>query len=75
MKKALDFRLPCWHLGFFAVFFSLDWAYSREDAAGKTVGNELARIGWIGDEEVGERKMAAFFELHIEQGLFLKMKE
>ena len=34
--------------------------------------DELARIGWIGEEEVGSRKMAAFFELHIEQGPILE---
>ena len=44
----------------------------RTDAAGKTVGGELERIGWIGDEEVGARKLAAFFELHIEQGPILE---
>ena len=57
--------------GVFAGVHSLDWAYSREDAAGKTVGDEL----WIGNEEVGERKMAAFFELHIEQGPILEDEE
>ncbi len=30
------------------------------------------RIGWVGDEEVGARKMHAFFELHIEQGPILE---
>ena len=35
-------------------------------------GDELERIGWKGDEEVGARKMHAFFELHIEQGPILE---
>ena len=52
--------------------YTLEWAYAREDADGKSVGDELARIGWIGDEEVGAREMAAFFELHIEQGPILE---
>ena len=30
------------------------------------------RIGWKGDEKVGERKMHAMFELHIEQGPILE---
>ena len=30
------------------------------------------RIGWCGKEEVGARKMHAFFELHIEQGPILE---
>ena len=71
-EEGTRFSPPMLASGVFAGVHSLDWAYSREDAAGKTVGNELARIGWIGDEEVGERKMAAFFELHIEQGPILE---
>src|SRR5690606_30467679 len=30
------------------------------------------RIGWLGDEEVGARKMHAYFEYHIEQGPILE---
>lgn len=58
--------------GVFAGVHDLDWAYAREDAEGKTVGDELKRIGWVGDEEVGARKMHAMFELHIEQGPILE---
>lgn len=58
--------------GVFAGLHDQDWAYAREDAKGKTFGDELARIGWRGDEPVGARKMHAFFELHIEQGPILE---
>ncbi len=58
--------------GVFAGMHTQDWAYDREDADGKTFGDELKRIGWQGDEEVGARKMHAFFELHIEQGPILE---
>ncbi|MBO6902392.1 MAG: Zn-dependent hydrolase [Rhizobiaceae bacterium] len=58
--------------GVFAGKHSLDWAYDREDAEGKKFGDELKRIGWLGDEKVGARKMHAFFELHIEQGPILE---
>ncbi len=58
--------------GVFAGVHALDWAYDRKDAKGKRFGDELARIGWKGDEEVGARKMHAFFELHIEQGPILE---
>ncbi len=58
--------------GVFAGVHSLDWAYDREDSEGKKFGDELKRIGWLGDEEVGARKMHAFFELHIEQGPILE---
>ena len=58
--------------GVFAGEHELDWAYARKDAEGKSFGDELKRIGWVGDEEVGARKMHAFFELHIEQGPILE---
>jgi len=58
--------------GVFAGMHTLDWAYAREDADGKTLGDELKRIGYVGEEEVGARKMHAFFELHIEQGPILE---
>lgn len=58
--------------GVFAGVHSQDWAYGRTDADGKSFGAELQRIGWRGDEEVGARKMHAFFELHIEQGPILE---
>ncbi|MBB5516644.1 N-carbamoyl-L-amino-acid hydrolase [Rubricella aquisinus] len=58
--------------GVFAGMHTQDWAYAKTDAEGKTFGDELARIGWKGDEEVGARKMHAFFELHIEQGPILE---
>lgn len=58
--------------GVFAGMHTEEWAYAREDAEGLTFGDELARIGWRGDEPVGERKMHAFFELHIEQGPILE---
>ncbi len=58
--------------GVFAGMHTQDWAYEREDAEGKQFGDELKRIGWRGDEEVGARKMHAFFELHIEQGPILE---
>ncbi|MEJ1993115.1 MAG: Zn-dependent hydrolase, partial [Maritimibacter sp.] len=58
--------------GVFAGKHTQDWAYDRVDAEGKKFGDELKRIGWVGDEEVGARKMHAMFELHIEQGPILE---
>ncbi|MCM2291049.1 Zn-dependent hydrolase [Allorhizobium sp. BGMRC 0089] len=58
--------------GVFAGVHSLDYAYSRKDPEGKTYGEELKRIGWVGEEEVGARKMHAYFEYHIEQGPILE---
>lgn len=58
--------------GVFAGIIPKEEAYAKTDANGLTFGDELARIGWLGDEEVGARKMHAFFELHIEQGPILE---
>lgn len=58
--------------GVFAGMHSQDFAYGRKDADGKEFGAELKRIGWVGDEVVGARKMHAMLELHIEQGPILE---
>ena len=58
--------------GVFAGVHSLDYAYGRTDLEGKSYGEELARIGWTGDEEPGAREMHAYYELHIEQGPILE---
>ena len=58
--------------GVFAGEHELDWAYDRQDKEGKRFGDELERIGFKGEEEVGARAIKAFFELHIEQGPILE---
>ncbi|WP_439104898.1 Zn-dependent hydrolase [Celeribacter marinus] len=58
--------------GVFTGRHTQEWAYGLTDAEGKTFGDELKRIGWVGDEQVGARKMHAMFELHIEQGPILE---
>ncbi|MGB3315023.1 MAG: Zn-dependent hydrolase [Albidovulum sp.] len=58
--------------GVFAGVLEEDWAKDRVDAEGLRFGDELKRIGWEGDEQVGARKMHAMFELHIEQGPILE---
>ncbi|MCY4259798.1 MAG: Zn-dependent hydrolase, partial [Rhodobacteraceae bacterium] len=61
--------------GVFAGIHELNWALDRVDAEGTRFGDALVRIGWQGDEAVGSRTMAAFFELHIEQGAILEAEE
>ncbi|WP_421579660.1 Zn-dependent hydrolase [Shinella sp. M31] len=61
--------------GVFAGVHSQDYAYGRKDPEGKTFGDELKRIGWVGDETVGARKMHAYFEYHIEQGPILEAEK
>ncbi len=58
--------------GVFAGIHTQDYAYGRQDPEGRRFGDELARIGWVGDEVVGARRMHAMFEYHIEQGPILE---
>ncbi|TNB48361.1 Zn-dependent hydrolase [Martelella lutilitoris] len=61
--------------GVFAGMHTLDYAYGRKDPEGKAYGDELKRIGWLGEEEVGARKMHAYYEYHIEQGPILEAEK
>ena len=58
--------------GVFVGVYSKEFAYSRTDADGKALGDELARIGFKGDKPVGGWPIHASFELHIEQGPILE---
>jgi N-carbamoyl-L-amino-acid hydrolase len=58
--------------GVFAGVYSKEFAYSRVDAEGKTLGAELERIGFKGEEPIGGWPIHASFELHIEQGPILE---
>jgi beta-ureidopropionase / N-carbamoyl-L-amino-acid hydrolase len=58
--------------GVFAGVFDLEYGLSRTDVDGRTIGEELRRIGYAGTAEVGGRPVAAFFEAHIEQGPILE---
>ena len=58
--------------GVFAKAFTLEHAYAATDHAGKTVKDELQRIGYMGPEEPGEHPIGAYFEAHIEQGPVLE---
>ena len=59
----------------FAGVFDLDYGLSRTDLDGKTLGEELNRIGYAGARPCGEHEFGAFFEAHIEQGPILEREE
>ncbi|MPZ11273.1 MAG: hydantoinase/carbamoylase family amidase [Kiloniellaceae bacterium] len=61
--------------GVFAGVFDLDYGHSRADVDGKTIGDELKRIGYLGDQTPGEHPIRAFFEAHIEQGPILEAEK
>lgn len=58
--------------GVFAGAFDLEYGLSRADQDGKTIGEELERIGYSGDTDVSGHDVHAFFEVHIEQGPILE---
>jgi N-carbamoyl-L-amino-acid hydrolase len=60
--------------GAFAGVFDVDEALAAKDAEGRTLGAELARIGYAGDRPVGGRPLRAAFEAHIEQGPILEVE-
>ncbi|MDO8310370.1 MAG: Zn-dependent hydrolase [Sideroxyarcus sp.] len=58
--------------GVFCGAFTLETAYAATDTEGKSVKDELARIGYLGPQEPGEHPIGAYFEAHIEQGPVLE---
>lgn len=58
--------------GVFCGAFSLETAYAARDVDGMSVGEELERIGYRGDETPGAHPIGAYFETHIEQGPVLE---
>ncbi|SFU31140.1 Zn-dependent hydrolase [Pseudoduganella namucuonensis] len=58
--------------GVFCGAFTLEHAYAAKDVDGKTVGEELERIGYKGDQVPGQHPIGAYFETHIEQGPVLE---
>jgi beta-ureidopropionase / N-carbamoyl-L-amino-acid hydrolase len=58
--------------GVLAGEFSLDFAYSRPDQDGITLGAELERIGYKGDSANRPSQVQAYLEMHIEQGPILE---
>jgi N-carbamoyl-L-amino-acid hydrolase len=58
--------------GVFCGAFSLETAYAAKDLEGKTVKDELARIGYLGEQVPGKHPIGAYFETHIEQGPVLE---
>ena len=58
--------------GVFAGEHDLEFAMSRRDPDGVTVGEALRAIGYEGDREIGDHEFGAFIEVHIEQGPILE---
>ena len=61
--------------GVFAGVYPLDNGLACADADGRTIGEELQRIGYAGDAACGGWPIRAFFEAHIEQGPILEAED
>ena len=61
--------------GVYAGLFEKEYAWSRSDSDGKTIGAELRRIGYMGDVPCGEHPIGALLEAHIEQGPILEAQQ
>jgi len=61
--------------GVWSGVLDIDKAYAAVDKAGKTLGSELERIGYRGDQPASARPLKAAFEVHIEQGPILEQEE
>ena len=70
-EEGSGFAPPMLASGVFAGIYDLDFALSRSDVDGKTLGGELKRIEYAGPGTVGGRPLHAYFEAHIEQGPIL----
>jgi len=58
--------------GVFCGAVELETAYAARDLEGRTVLEELERIGYLGSEVPGRHPIGAYFETHIEQGPVLE---
>src|SRR5690606_19270439 len=61
--------------GVFANAFPLHETLAQADIDGKTVGDELRRIGYAGTTPASSFPIKAYFEAHIEQGPILEAKD
>ena len=58
--------------GVYAGLFEKDYAWSITDSNGNSLGDELKRIGYMGDTPCGKNPIGALLEAHIEQGPILE---
>lgn len=71
-EEGSRFQPPMLASGVFSGVFERDFAYASEDLDGNKFEGELERIGYRGEHKCPDRKLGAYFELHIEQGPVLE---
>ncbi len=71
-EEGSRFPAPMIGSAVFAGISELADGLGLEDLEGNKLGDELGRIGYAGQAEVGGRPVGAYFEAHIEQGPILE---
>jgi len=72
-EEGARFSPPMMGSGAAMGLFTEEEVLAKRDAEGRSFGEELVRIGWRGEADPAVlRDIAAFFELHIEQGALLE---
>jgi N-carbamoyl-L-amino-acid hydrolase len=61
--------------GVWSGVFTLDYGHARTDKSGKTIQQELQRIGYLGETPCKAHPVKSFIELHIEQGPILENED
>ncbi|NYT81530.1 Zn-dependent hydrolase [Alcaligenaceae bacterium] len=61
--------------GVFVGAFGLQDVLKQKDTEGKSVGDELKKIGYAGKEKAAHFPIKAYFEAHIEQGPILEASD
>ncbi|GBR26441.1 M20 family metallo-hydrolase [Gluconobacter japonicus] len=73
-EEGSRFTPPMMCSGVFAGVFTEQEVLDKRDRAGARFGDELVAIGYRGEEPCGDHPIAAYFELHIEQGPILEVE-
>ena len=74
-EEGSRFTPPMMASGVFAGVYQRDWVYAIKDRHDNEFGNELTRIGYRGEAKCGDHTLAAYFEMHIEQGPILESEK
>lgn len=70
-EEGARFSPPMSASGCFVGAYETDWVHGLTDDDGISFGDELRRIGYLGQVPCAPRAIDAYFELHIEQGPIL----
>lgn len=71
-EEGARFPLPCTGSAVFAGTLAVEEAIAQRAVDGPSFGDELRRLDLVGPEPAGSRRVAAYFEAHIEQGPILE---